>query len=156
MLCIMIFWCGTYPYWNCLACLLTPHRGNFVAALITALFPASFDHRWQYHSCGKWTVEQVPIDAAGGSLIIPPPKWEYQSEDCRLSATPWALLVQGPALMVVRDTFLAELKTLFGLVVAGFEPGFSDPKARALPLCQSYAVFSNMLTWCLFDKKVSN
>ena len=134
------FWCGTYPYWNCLACLLTPHRGNFVAALITALFPASFDHRWQYHSCGKWTVEQVPIDAAGGSLIIPPPKWEYQSEDCRLSATPWALLVQGPALMVVRDTFLAELKTLFGLVVAGFEPGFSDPKARALPLRQSYAV----------------
>ena len=109
----MVFWCGTYPYWNCLACLLTPHRGNFVAALITALFPASFDHRWQYHSCGKWTVEQVPIDAAGGSLIIPPPKWEYQSEDCRLSATPWALLVQGPALMVVRDTFLAELKTLF-------------------------------------------
>ena len=42
--------------------------------------------------------------------------------------------------MVVRDTFLAELKTLFGLVVAGFEPGFSDPKARALPLRQSYAV----------------
>ena len=81
-----------------------------------------------------------PIDAAGGSLIIPPPKGEYQSEDCRLSATPWALLVQGPALMVVRDTFLAELKTLFGLVVAGFEPGFSDPKAHALPLRQSYAV----------------
>ena len=25
-------WCGTYPYWNCLACLLTPHRGNFIAA----------------------------------------------------------------------------------------------------------------------------
>ena len=81
--------------------------------LLQRCFPASFDHRWQYHSCGKWTVEQVPIDAAGGSLIIPPPKWEYQSEDCRLSATPWALLVQGPALMVVRDTFLAELKTLF-------------------------------------------
>ena len=62
------------------------------------------------------------------------------ARNCRLSATPWALLVQGPALMVVRDTFLAELKTLFGLVVAGFEPGFLDPKARALPLRQSYAV----------------
>ena len=65
----------------------------------------------------------------------------FGARDCRLSATPWALLVQGPALMVVRDTFLAELKTLFGLVVAGFEPGFSDPKARALPLRQSYAVY---------------
>ena len=65
----------------------------------------------------------------------------FGARDCRLSATPWALLVQGPALMVVRDTFLAELKTLFGLVAAGFEPGFSDPKARALPLRQSYAVF---------------
>ena len=48
--------------------------------------------------------------------------------------------------MVVRDTFLAELKTLFGLVVAGFEPGFSDPKARALPLRQSYAV-TQKLNW---------
>ena len=47
--------------------------------------------------------------------------------------------------MVVRDTFLAELKTLFGLVVAGFEPGFSDPKARALPLRQSYAVNMRLL-----------
>ena len=48
--------------------------------------------------------------------------------------------------MVVRDTFLAELKTLFGLVVAGFEPGFSDPKAHALPLRQSYAV--NLFGYC--------
>ena len=54
--------------------------------------------------------------------------------------------------MVVRDTFLAELKTLFGLVVAGFEPGFSDPKARALPLRQSYAVVSTSYS-VNFDKK---
>ena len=52
--------------------------------------------------------------------------------------------------MVVRDTFLAELKTLFGLVVAGFEPGFSDPKARALPLRQSYAVFVKIIAGFFF------
>ena len=51
--------------------------------------------------------------------------------------------------MVVRDTFLAELKTLFGLVVAGFEPGFSDPKARALPLRQSYAVQFCVIRHCI-------
>ena len=44
--------------------------------------------------------------------------------------------------MVVRDTFLAELKTLFGLVVAGFEPGFSDPKAHAKERVISLCLFS--------------
>ena len=52
----------------------------------------------------------------------------------------FAISISQKVRWVVRDTFLAELKTLFGLVVAGFEPGFSDPKARALPLRQSYAV----------------
>ena len=42
-----------------------------------------------------------------------------------------------------RATLFAELKTLFGVDRAGFETGFSVPKARALPLLQSYAVFQD-------------
>ena len=72
----------------------------------------------------------------------------FGARDCRLSATPWALLVQGPALMVVRDTFLAELKTLFWFGgggirtrVFGSESARSSttPKLRGLTFYHYYA-----------------
>ena len=36
--------------------------------------------------------------------------------------------------------------SFFGLVAAGFEPGVSDLKARALPLRQSYVVLRNKIS----------
>ena len=82
-------------------------------------------------SCGKWSVGQFPTPGGGLEHYYSLTLYHERSLQSRFHS-----------FIVLIGTKDKSDKTVFGVEAAGFETGFSVPKARALPLLQSYAVNS--------------